>query len=120
MSSDATNKEIDDAAQKLRYAKLNTGVFPMQYWRTNGDKAVYRAYVYLCDFLLDTYENTYGVKETLDITVAKMEEYEKNGWCDYNYFQDANGEWTYTFEVKQADKCPVKEVKNVSFAMIEI
>ncbi len=120
MTNDATSKEYDDAAQKLRYAKLNTGVFPIQYWRTNGDKSVYRAYVYLCDFLLDTYENTYGVKETLDVTVAKMEEYKNNGWCNYQYFQDAEGNWQYTFEILDPEKCPVKEVKNVTFAMVEV
>ena len=118
--ADGSDKEYDDAAQKLRYSKLETGVFPIQYWRTNGEGRVYRAYVYLCDFVLDTYESTYGINETLDITIAKMEEYEKNGWCDYNYYQDANGEWQYDFKVLDPEKCPVVEVKKVDFQTIEV
>ncbi len=120
MTNDGTSKIYDDACQKLRWAKLNTGVFPIQYWRTNGDKAVYRAYVYLCDFLLDTYENTYGVKETLDITEAKMKEYMNNGWCEYKYYKDQDGNYQYEFKVLDPEKCPVVNVKKVNFAMVEM
>jgi len=120
MTNDGTDVQYDDAAQKLRYGKLETGVYPIAYWRTNAEKAVYRAYVYLCDFVLDTYENTYGTKETLDITLAKITEYEANGWCDYNYYQDAEGKWQYDFKVLDAEKCPVESVKKVDFAVVEV
>ena len=120
MTNDGTDVQYDDAAQKLRYGKLETGVYPIAYWRTNAEKAVYRAYIYLCDFVLDTYENTYGIKETLDITLAKITEYEANGWCDYNYYQDAEGNWQYDFKVLDAEKCPVESVKKVDFALVEV
>ena len=121
MTSDKSSTTIDTAAKKTRYSKLNTGVFPIQYWRTNGDKSIYRSYVTLCDFLLDTYEQTYGVKETLDVTEAKMAEYVSKGWCSYTYQQDPDtGEWSYQFEILDPDKCPVVAVKNVNFAYVEV
>lgn len=44
MTWDGNDSMYDDAAQKMRYAKLNDGGFPPNYWRTNGEKLLYRAY----------------------------------------------------------------------------
>ena len=51
LTSDGNDTSCDDAVEKMRYGKLQSGVFPIQYWRTNAEKRVYRAYKYLnnCD-----------------------------------------------------------------------
>ena len=117
MTNEPFSDTYDDAAQKLRYAKLNTGVYPIQYWRTTAKtNKIYQAYVYLCDFLLDTYENTYGVRQTQDVTEAVLEQYEKNGWCKYDYWKDENGVYQYTFEILDPEKCPVVGEIDVQFS----
>ena len=120
MSDDQTDPNYDDAAQKLRYAKLNTGVFPLNYWRTNGDKLLYHAYVYLCDFVLDTYEYTYGVRETKDVTPQKMKEYVDKGWCEFSYTPNEDDTYSHTFKLTEEGKkyCPVVNVKKVELALV--
>ena len=120
MTNDGLDNNYDDAAQKLRYQAVN-GVFPINYWRSNGDKRLYNAYVYKCDFVLDKYQHTYGNQETLDITYNKIIEYQEKGWCKYEFTKNPEtGEYSYKFEVLDPEKCPIVNIKNVAFSEVEV
>ena len=97
---------MNDANAKLLLGKRDDGTFAPGYWRSNGDKGVYRAYRGNCRFVYDRYEAIYGVKETKDITMTDIRGYVANGWCEYD--PEVGVE---SFKVLDQDKCPVIAVK---------
>ena len=133
MTDDGFDQNYDDAAQKNLYKQLNSGGFPVNFWRSNGDKMLYNAYIYKCDIVIDKYQQAYGQMETVDVTEAKMYEYMDKGWCTYKYYKvqvdpnvpiDENDsttyKWTYEFDPIDKEKCPVIEVKDVIFTEVEV
>ena len=99
------NISMDDANGKLLLNKLNDGTFAPGYWRSNGEKGVYRAYRGNCTFVYDPYEAIYGLKVTKDVTLGTMDTYVANGWCTYDAAVGIS-----SFKVLNAEKCPVIQV----------
>lgn len=97
---------MNDANGKMLLGKRDDGTFAPGYWRSNGDKGVYRAYRGNCKFVYDPYEAIYGVMETKDITLTNMQSYIDKGWCEYD---PAVG--VESFKVLNEDKCPILSVK---------
>ena len=98
---------MNDANGKLLLGKRDDGTFAPGYWRSNGDKGVYRAYRGNCRFVYDRYEAVYGIKETKDVTMTDLKGYVANGWCEYD--PDVGIE---SFKVLDAESCPVISVKD--------
>ncbi len=98
---------MNDANGKLMLGKRDDGTFAPGYWRSNGDKGVYRAYRGNCRFVYDRYEAVYGIKETKDVTMTDLQGYVANGWCEYDPTVGVE-----SFKVLDAEKCPVVSVKN--------
>ena len=96
---------MDDANGKLLLNKLNDGTFAPGYWRSNGDKTVYRAYRSNCRFVYDPYEAVYGNKITNDVTMTAMQGYIDSGWCEYDPAVGPS-----SFKVLNEEKCPVVAV----------
>ena len=96
---------MNDANAKLLLNKRDDGTFAPGYWRSNGDKGVYRAYRGNCRFVYDQYEALYGIKTTNDVTMTDMQGYINNGWCTYD---PAVG--PESFQVLNEAKCPVSQV----------
>lgn len=96
---------MSDANAKLLLNKRDDGTFAPGYWRSNGDKGVYRAYRGNCRFVYDQYEAIYGVKTTNDVTMTDMNGYISNGWCTYDAAVGPE-----SFKVLDANKCPVIQV----------
>lgn len=96
---------MSDANAKLLLNKRDDGTFAPGYWRSNGDKGVYRAYRGNCRFVYDQYEAIYGVKTTNDVTMTDMNGYISNGWCTYDAAVGPE-----SFKVLNANKCPVIQV----------
>ena len=97
---------MNDANGKILLNKRDDGTFAPGYWRSNGDKTVYRAYRGNCRFVYDRYEAVYGIKETKDVTMIDLQNYIANGWCEYD---PAVG--VESFKVLNAEKCPIISVK---------
>ena len=95
---------MNDANAKLLLNKRDDGTFAPGYWRSNGDKGVYRAYRGNCRFVYDQYEAIYGVKTTNDVTLTDLNGYISNGWCSYD---PAVGPESFKL---LNDKCPVNSV----------
>ena len=93
---------MNDANGKLLLNKRDDGTFAPGYWRSNGDKGVYRAYRGNCRFVYDQYEALYGKKTTNDITMTDLQGYINNGWCSYD---PAVG--PESFKILNESKCPV-------------
>ena len=110
-----THMSMNDANRKLLLNKLNDGTFAPGYWRSNGDKGVYRAYRGNCRFVYDEYEAIYGVKTTKDITMTALQGYIANGWCEYD---PAVG--PESFKILNADKCPILTVLDQKEMILEI
>ena len=96
---------MTDANGKLLLNKLNDGTFAPGYWRSNGEKGVYRAYRGNCRFVYDPYEAIYGTKVTKDVTMNAMATYISNGWCEYDATLGAS-----SFKVLNEELCPVTQV----------
>ena len=96
---------MSDANAKLLLNKRDDGTFAPGYWRSNGDKGVYRAYRGNCRFVYDQYEAVYGNKVTKDVTLNDLNNFIKNGWCSYD---PAVG--PESFKVLDEAKCPVVTV----------
>ena len=99
------NMSMNDANRKMLLNKRDDGTFAPGYWRSNGDKGVYRAYRGNCRFVYDPYEAVYGIKTTKDITMTALQEYMAKGWCEYD---PAVG--PESFKVLNEEKCPVVSV----------
>lgn len=112
MSMDNDIEELDDCNGKALLVKLNTGKFPVGFWRSDGVKTVFRAAYMKCNILYDVYEATYGIKETKEVTHMIMQQYMDKGWCKYNF------EIGPSSFIKLSDKCPVERV--VSQKSLEI
>ena len=93
---------MDDANAKLLLNKRNDGTFAPGYWRSNGDKTVYRAYRSTCRFVYDQYAAVYGNKVTKDVTTVVMNRYISNGWCEYDPAVGPS-----SFKVLNEEACPV-------------
>ena len=109
------NMSMSDANRKLLLNKRDDGTFAPGYWRSNGDKGVYRAYRGNCRFVYDPYEAVYGIKTTKDITMTTLRSYIANGWCEYD---PAVG--PESFKVLDADKCPVLSILDQNEIILEI
>ncbi len=96
---------MTDANAKLLLNKRDDGTFAPGYWRSNGNKGVYRAYRGNCRFVYDVYEATYGRKNTKDVTKAALQSYVDNGWCEYDFQVGPE-----SFKVLDAEKCPIVTV----------
>lgn len=99
------NMSMDDANGKLLLGKRDDGTFAPGYWRSNGDKGVYRAYRGNCRFVYDLYEAAYGVKQTKDVTMIALQSYISNGWCEYDPTVGPS-----SFKVLDEENCPVVAV----------
>lgn len=93
---------MDDANGKLLLNKRDDGTFAPGYWRSSGDKGVYRAYRGNCRFVYDQYEAIYGHKITKDVTMNTLREYISKGWCEYDPSVGPS-----SFKVLNEEKCPV-------------
>ena len=96
---------MNDANGKLLLNKRDDGTFAPGYWRSNGDKGVYRAYRGNCRFVYDQYEAVYGLKQTNDVTMTDLKGYISNGWCAYDPAVGPS-----SFKVLNEAKCPVVEI----------
>lgn len=108
------NISMDDANGKLLLGKRDDGTFAPGYWRSNGDKGVYRAYRGNCQFIYDPYQAVYGLKTTKDVTITIMQSYVNNGWCEYDPAVGAS-----SFKVLNEEKCPVVSVVDQKVIEIE-
>lgn len=112
-NADAATQEMlafmsmSDANGKLLLGKRDDGTFAPGYWRSNGDKGVYRAYRGNCRFVYDQYEAVYGIKETKDVTMTDLQSYVAKGWCEYDAEVGIE-----SFKVLNEEKCPVIAVKD--------
>ncbi len=96
---------MDDANGKLLLNKRDDGTFAPGYWRSNGDKGVYRAYRGNCRFVYDAYEAVYGNKVTKDVTMTVLQGYISNGWCEYDPAVGVS-----SFKVLNEEQCPIVTV----------
>lgn len=97
---------MNDANGKLLLNKRDDGTFAPGYWRSNGDKGVYRAYRGNCRFVYDVYEAVYGNKITKDVTMRDLQGYIANGWCEYD--PEVGPE---SFKVLNEKLCPVVAIQ---------
>ena len=97
---------MNDANGKLLLNKRDDGTFAPGYWRSNGDKGVYRAYRGNCRFVYDMYEAVYGNKITKDVTMLDLQGYIAKGWCEYN--PEVGPE---SFKVLDEKLCPVAAIR---------
>ena len=95
---------MNDANGKILLNKRDDGTFAPGYWRSNGEKGVYRAYRGNCRFVYNQYEAVYGLKTTKDVTMTDLQGYISNGWCTYD---PAVGPSSFK---ALSDKCPVVAV----------
>lgn len=107
IAQNLANMSMYDANAKLLLGKRDDGTFAPGYWRSNGDKGVYRAFRGNCRFIYDQYEAVYGVKVTKDVTMNDLMKYVNNGWCEYN--PEIGIE---SFKIIDEDKCPIIQVMN--------
>ena len=96
---------MSDANGKLLLNKRDDGTFAPGYWRSNGDKGVYRAYRGNCRFVYNPYEAVYGNRVTKDVTMTALQGYISNGWCEYDPAVGPS-----SFKVLNEEKCPVVTV----------
>ena len=104
---------MSDANGKLLLNKRDDGTFAPGYWRSNGDKGVYRAYRGNCRFVYNPYEAVYGNRVTKDVTMTAMRGYISNGWCEYDPAVGPS-----SFKVLNEEKCPVVTVMDQAEIMI--
>ena len=104
---------MDDANGKLLLNKRDDGTFAPGYWRSNGNKGVYRAYRGNCRFVYNPYEAVYGLKVTKDVTMIALQGYIANGWCEYDPAVGPS-----SFKVLDEEKCPVVSVLDQAEIMI--
>ena len=97
---------MNDANGKLLLNKRDDGTFAPGYWRSNGDKGVYRAYRGNCRFVYDMYEAVYGNKITKDVTMLDLQGYIAKGWCEYD--PEVGPE---SFKVLDEKLCPVAAIR---------
>ena len=112
-----SNMSMSDANGKLLLNKRDDGTFAPGYWRSNGDKGVYRAYRGNCRFIYNPYEAVYGIKETKDVTMIILQNYISNGWCEYDPAVGPS-----SFKILNEEKCPVIEIldqKEIVIAGVE-
>ena len=113
VNADAATQEklafmsMNDANGKLLLGKRDDGTFAPGYWRSNGDKGVYRAYRGNCRFVYDSYEAVYGIKETKDVTMTDLQNFINKGWCEYDPAQGVE-----SFKVLDEKHCPVIAIKD--------
>ena len=105
LQAQLANMSMNDANGKMLLGKRDDGTFAPGYWRSNGDKGVYRAYRGNCQFVYDQYEAIYGVKQTKDVTLKNLQTYISNGWCEYDPAVGPS-----SFKVLNEEKCPVVSV----------
>ena len=98
---------MNDANGKLLLGKRDDGTFAPGYWRSNGDKGVYRAYRGNCQFVYNPYEAVYGIKETKDVTMTDLQNYINKGWCEYDPELGIE-----SFKVLNEEKCPIIAITN--------
>ena len=99
------NMSMDDANGKLLLNKRDDGTFAPGYWRSNGNKGVYRCYRGNCRFVYDPYEAIYGIRETKDVTMTALRGYIENGWCEYDPEVGPS-----SFKVLDEEKCPITKI----------
>ena len=107
MQERLANMSMNDANGKLLLNKRDDGTFAPGYWRSNGDKGVYRACRSNCRFVYDMYEAVYGNKVTKDVTMMDMQGYIAKGWCEYDPEVGPS-----SFKVLNEKLCPVVEVQD--------
>ena len=107
------NLSMSDANAKLLLNKRDDGTFAPGYWRSNGDKGVYRAYRGNCRFVYDPYEAVYGIKQTKDVTMTDLKGYIAKGWCEYD--PEIGPE---SFKILD-DKCPIVQILDQNEINIE-
>ena len=98
---------MNDANGKILLNKRDDGTFAPGYWRSNGDKTVYRAFRGNCRFVYDRYEAIYGIKETKDVTMTDLQGYIAKGWCEYDPSVGIE-----SFKVLDEKHCPIITVKD--------
>ena len=74
------------------------------YWHSTGTMRVIKTVVSYWTFLYDHYEDKLGFATGYEIGQSFMEEYIKNGWCEYDFKVGPS-----SFK-KLSDRCPVDEV----------
>ena len=102
------------------------------YWRIESDhyvKEVYLAKAYFASFTYDSYEATLGTRYNVIVSVFKLEEYQRNGWIDFEIIIDYVGQQLkvtyFDFTILNKNKCPIekltyeddpaKSVENISY-----
>lgn len=99
---------FDDANACALITKQNNGTFPIGYWQSNTAKDIYKAEMRIVSFVYDEYEAIYG-NRTMTIGESILNQYIKNGWCQFDYNVGAE-----SFKVLNSEKCPIIEVYSVS------
>ncbi len=108
------NMSMNDANGKLLLGKRDDGTFAPGYWRSNGNKGVYRAYKATCRFVYDMYEAVYGNKVTKDVTMTALKGYIDNGWCEYDPTVGIE-----SFKILDAENCPIVSVIDQETIILE-
>lgn len=99
---------FDDANACALIARQSNGTFPIGYWQSNTSKDIYKAEMRVVSFVYDEYEAVYG-NRTMTIGESILNQYIKNGWCQFDYNVGAE-----SFKVLNSEKCPIIEVYSVS------
>ena len=126
-----TSNPIKNNLEKFNFDDANEMILRSYESETNngfwicddGIKKLYDAKVIYCDFVYDSYEAVFGTYTMGpdQIFISDIENYMSNGWCDFTYDIDYNESLNkfvvmdgWSFEVLNEEKCPVKEITNVT------
>ena len=118
--------KLSDANAVAGYGKDSKGNAPIGYWQANCTRTAYKSKIKYVDVVYDGYEHVYGDR-TMIIGGSIFDQYIANGWCRFEGisakianlpegFLDLE---VNKFVVLDAEKCPVKEVKSVSYLEID-
>lgn len=70
-------------ATKTSLLGIENQVVPVGYWSCTGRKGVYKSEVHYCNFVYDTYEKAYGVREVV-YSASEMKAFKDKGLCDFD------------------------------------
>lgn len=119
--SKITALNFTDANQMIgRTAKLEDGTTANPaFYTCSGNKNLYHAVITACSFRYDTYEAAFGRMEKI-VDADTMRKFVRNKWIKYttsNEIDPVTGTVPFTYEILNAKKCPIVEIKEVRMSI---
>ena len=113
-TTDTVNKEnYEHLVNEMSFTDANkmvmTTVDMPGYWVCDGRKGIHANKVKYCDFVFDTYEEAFGLRE-LTFATSQIEDFVKNGWLEFEYKIDPKTREVeiIKFNVLDKEKCPLE------------